>query len=134
MMERLARGVMAHRKAVLVAWLVLTLFGAFAANQVSKRWLEQFSIPGYSAYETNQETLRIFGTGEQPPHIAVIQSKVDVTSAPGVRQALATVAAQFPEFRTSSYFTTGSDVYVSKDRHTTFATFYPPGNPSFSSD
>ena len=39
-----------------------------------------------------------------------------------------------PAFRTSSYFSTGSLVYVSPDRHTAFATFYPPGQPSFSSD
>ena len=42
--------------------------------------------------------------------------------------------SEFPRFRTSSYYTTGSLAYVSPDRHTTFATFYPPGQPSFSSD
>ena len=36
-------------------------------SQVSKRWLEQFSIPGYPAYEANQRALKTFGTGEQPP-------------------------------------------------------------------
>src|SRR5256885_2163275 len=134
MMERLARTVMTHRKIVVGAWLVLTLFGAFAANQVSKRWLEQVSIPGDSAYETNPHMLKICGTGEQPPHIAVFQAKGDVTRAPGLKQAIASVSRQFPAFRSSSYFTTGSDAYVSGDRHTTFATFYAPGNPSFSSD
>jgi RND superfamily putative drug exporter len=135
MMERLAHGVLAHRKRVLAVWLVLTIFGGFSAVQVSKRWLEQFSIPGYSAYETNQKTLKIFGTGEQPPHIAVLSVRSgDVTKTKGVKQAFASVARQFPTFRTSSYFTTESDAYVSRDRHTTFATFYAPGNPSFTSD
>ena len=46
-------------------WIVLTVFGAFSAGQVSKRWFQSFSIPGYSAYETNQKTLKTFGTGEQ---------------------------------------------------------------------
>lgn len=46
-MTRLARIVLAHRKIVVGAWLVLTLFGAFAAGQVSKRWFQSFSIPGY---------------------------------------------------------------------------------------
>ena len=134
MMERLARAVMAHRKLVLVAWLVLTIFGAFSAKQVSKRWLEQFSIPGYSAYETNQQALKTFGTGEQPPHIAVLTASGDITRVPGVRNALAKVASDFPSYRTSSYFTTGSDAYVSRDRHTTFATFYPPGNAGFNAN
>ena len=31
----------------------------------------------------------------------------------------------------SSFFTTGSKAYVSKDGHTTFATIYPAGSPDF---
>ena len=63
---------------------MLTLFGGFAAGQVSKRWLTQFSIPGYSAYEANQQTLKIFGTGEQAPLIAVFHSSGDVTKQRGI--------------------------------------------------
>src|SRR5262249_51062001 len=133
-LARLARVVMHHRRIVAVGWIALTIFGAFAAGQVSKRWLEQFSIPGYSAYEANQRTLRIFGSGAQPPNIAVVRVDGDVTKSAAARETLARVSREFPKFRTSSYFTTGSLTYVSRDRHTTFATFYPPGRPSFSSD
>ncbi len=130
----LARFVMRHRRLVAGVWIVLTIFGAFAAGQVSKRWLEQFSIPGFSAYEANQRTLDTFGSGAQAPNIAVIRVNGDVTRSTAARQTLAKVSQKFPKFRTSSYFTTGSLAYVSKDRHTAFATFYPPGRPSFSSD
>ena len=133
-MERLARAVMTHRKVVVLSWLVLTLFGAFAANQVSKRWLEQFSIPGYSAYEANQRTLKTFGSGEQAPHVAVFTAPGDVTKVGGIETALSTVATRFPRFRIASYFTTGSDAYVSRDHHLTFATLYPPGNNSFNTN
>jgi putative drug exporter of the RND superfamily len=133
-LARLARVVMEHRRIVAGAWIVLTIFGAFSAQQVSKRWLEQFSIPGSSAYEANQRTLRAFGTGAQAPNIAVIRVKGDVTKSEAARQTLARVSQEFPTIRTSSYFTTGSLAYVSQDRHTGFATFYPPGRPSFSSD
>jgi uncharacterized membrane protein YdfJ with MMPL/SSD domain len=61
MLERLAHVIVRRRKLVIGAWLVLTLFGAFAAKQVSDRWFESFSIPGYSAYEANQRTLHRFG-------------------------------------------------------------------------
>ena len=71
----LARFVMRHRRLVAGVWIALTIFGAFAAGQVSKRWLEQFSIPCYSAYEANQRTLKIFGSGAQAPNIAVIRVK-----------------------------------------------------------
>ncbi len=130
-LERLARLVIHHRKPVVGAWIVLTLFGAFAAKQVSTRWLEQFSIPGYSAYETNQTTLKVFGNGEDPPHVVVITAKGDVTKERGIAVALAKVEATFPTYRISSYFDTGSLAYVSKDRHTTFADVYPSGNQGF---
>jgi putative drug exporter of the RND superfamily len=133
-LARLARAIMRHRRLVAVGWIVLTIFGAFAAQQVSKRWLEQFSIPGFSAYEANQRTLRTFGSGAQAPNIAVLRVKGDVTKSAAARETLARVSQKFPKFRTSSYFTTGSLAYVSRDRHTAFATFYPPGRPSFSSD
>ena len=57
-LAQLARFVMRHRRLVAGVWIVLTIFGAFAAQQVSKRWLEQFSIPGFSAYEANQRMIR----------------------------------------------------------------------------
>ena len=133
-LAQLARFVMRHRRLVAGTWIALTIFGAFAAGQVSKRWLEQFSIPGFSAYEANQRTLDTFGSGAQAPNIAVIRVKGDVTTSTAARQTLARVSREFPKFRTSSYFTTGSLAYVSDDRHVAFATFYPPGRPSFSSD
>jgi RND superfamily putative drug exporter len=133
-LARLARVVMHHRRIVAGGWIALTIFGAFSAAQVSKRWLEQFSIPGFSAYEANQRTLHTFGTGAQAPNIAVLRVEGDVTRSEAARQTLSRVSEEFPKFRTSSYFTTGSLAYVSNDRHTAFATFYPPGRPSFSSD
>src|SRR5919202_6875067 len=133
-LAELARWIMRHRRLVAGAWIVLTIFGAFSASEVSKRWLEQFSIPGYSAYEANQRTLKIFGTGAQAPNIAVLSVKGDVTKSAAARETVARVSKKFPGFRTSSYFTTGSLAYVSRDRHSAFATFSPPGRPSFSSD
>jgi putative drug exporter of the RND superfamily len=130
-MTALARFVMRHKIAIVVAWLVLTLIGAWSANAVSKRWLEQFSIPGYSAYEANQRTLKSFGTGENAPLVAVFHSNGDVTQKRAIKGAIAAAAAQNRGSRVSSYFSTGSDAYVSRDRHTTFALLYPPGNQGF---
>jgi RND superfamily putative drug exporter len=114
-----------------ILWIGLTLVGAYSASAVSKRWLEQFSIPGYSAYEANQRTLKTFGTGENAPLVAVFHSNGDVTKVTGIRRAIAAAAKQNPGSRVSSFFSTGSDAYVSRDRHTTFAELYPPGNQGF---
>jgi RND superfamily putative drug exporter len=123
----------AHRRAVIAVWIALTLFGAFSAGQVSKRWFQSFSIPGYSAYEANQRTLKVFGSGEQAPLVAVFHSSGDVTKASGITRAIAAAAGVNPGSRVSSFWSTGSRAYVSKDGHTAFAEIYPPGTPGFSS-
>src|SRR5437867_11109413 len=133
MLARLAHVIARRRKSVIGAWLVLTFFGAFSAQEVSKRWFQSFSIPGYSAYEANQRTLKTFGTGEQAPLVAVFHSSGDVTKATGIETAIAAAAKVNPGSRVSSYWSTGSRAYVSKDGHTAFAEIYPPGTPSFSS-
>jgi RND superfamily putative drug exporter len=130
----LAHFVLRHRRALVIAWILLTLLGAYSANAVSKRWLEQFSIPGFSAYEANQRTLKTFGTGENAPLVPVFHSDGDVTKNAGVEAAIAAAARQSPGSRVSSYFSTRSDAYVSKDRHTTFAEIYPAGNQGFNSN
>src|SRR5438105_1088553 len=133
MLERLAHVIVRRRKLVLGAWLVLTLFGAFSAQQVSKRWFESFSIPGYSAYEANQRTLHRFGSGEQAPLVAVFHAKGDVTKETGLSRAISAAADVNPGSRVSSYWSTGSRAYVSRDGHTAFAEIYPPGTPGFNS-
>src|SRR5579859_838493 len=133
MLARLAHHIAHHRKRVIAIWIVLTLFGAFSAGQVSKRWYQSFSIPGYSAYETNQKTLKTFGSGEQAALVPVFHSSGDITKETSLQQAVAAAAAVNPGSRTSSYWSTGSLAYVSKDKHTAFAEIFPPRNPNFSS-
>src|SRR5438477_68226 len=131
MLARLTHLIVRRRRLVIGVWIVLTLFGMFSAQQVSKRWLTQFSIPGASAYEANQRALNIFGSGAQAPMIAVFHSGGDVTKMRDIERAIDRARAVNPGSRVSSYFTTGSSAYVSKDRHTTFATIYPAGVPDF---
>jgi RND superfamily putative drug exporter len=132
MLARLAHFVARNRWKVITAWIALTLFGAFAAGQVSKRWYESFSIPGKSAYETNQRTLKTFGTGVRPPNVVVFYTAGDATKSAAIRAAMQRAAAAMPGARTSSYFSTHDLMYVSRDRHTTFEEIYPPGAATFS--
>jgi RND superfamily putative drug exporter len=130
-LARLAHIVARHRRAIIVAWVILTLFGGFAAGQVSKRWYQSFSIPGKSAYEANQRTLKAFGSGVRPPDVVVFRTSGDATKSDAIKQAMQRAAATMPGARTSSYFSTGSLIYVSRDRHTTFEEVYPPGLAKF---
>ncbi len=131
MLARLAH-VIAHRRWYIIgAWVVLTFFGAFAAGQVSKRWFQSFSIPGYSAYEASQRTIDRFGTGERPPNVVVFQTTGDASKSDAIRAAMQRAAKASPHARSSSFYSTGSDAYVSRDRHTTFMELYPAGSPQF---
>jgi putative drug exporter of the RND superfamily len=132
MLTRLAHLVHRRRGRFVALWVVLTVFGVFATSKVSNRWFESFSIPGYSAYETNQKAVKTFGTGEQAPLVAVFHSNGDVTKE-NLAPAIAKAAAVNPGSRVSSYFDTQSKIYVSRDGHTTFAAIYPPGQNTFSS-
>src|SRR5690348_4051439 len=132
MLARLAHAVARHRRKVIGVWIVLTLFGGFAAGQVSKRWYQSFSIPGKPAYEANQRTLRTFGTGVRPPNVVVFHTSGDATKSSAIRTAMLRIEGANPAALTSSYFSTHDLVYVSKDRHTTFMEVYPPGPATFS--
>jgi RND superfamily putative drug exporter len=132
MLARLAHVVARNRWKVIGAWIILTLFGGFAAGQVSKRWYQSFSIPGKSAYEANQRTLETFGTGVRPPDVVVFHTTGDATTDSAIAAAMQRAAAAMPGARTSSYFSTHDPMYVSKDRHTTFEEIYPPGPSTFS--
>jgi RND superfamily putative drug exporter len=133
-LERLAHIVIRHRRLVVAAWIALTLLGAYATKAVSSRWLDQFSVPGYSAYEANQRALARFGSGEQPPHVALFTVNGDVTKHEEIGTALAAIPQRFAGFRVGSFFSTGNRAYVSRDGHSTFATIYPAGRPGFNSN
>jgi RND superfamily putative drug exporter len=131
-LARLAHFVMRHRWPIIAVWVVLTLFGGFAAGRVSKRWYQSFSIPGKSAYEANQRTLKAFGVGVRPPTVVVFQSAGDVTKSAPIQAAMKRAAQANPGALVSSYFSTQNNLaYVSKDRHTTFAEIYPAGIAKF---
>src|SRR5687767_13195735 len=101
-MERLARLVVHHRLVVIGAWIVLTLFGGFAAGQVSDRWLEEFSIPGADGYEANQRAVQALGNGGLYPFVVVLRADGDVTEVEGVEDAIQSAAAANPGSRVAS--------------------------------
>src|SRR4051794_15334626 len=132
-MERLAHAVIRRRRIVFAAWIVLTLIGAGLAGGIGDRLSQQFSIPGYSAYEANQRIFKDTHTGKNFPLVTVFHSASgDVTKQPGLQRRIAAAVKVNPGSRVSSYFNTGgSSAYLSKDRHTMFAVIYPPGRADF---
>jgi putative drug exporter of the RND superfamily len=131
LLARLAHLIARRRWYVIGVWIVLTLFGGYAAGQVSKRWYQSFSIPGKPAYEADQRTLQKFHTGVRPPNVVVYHTDGDATTSDAIKASMVRAAATMPGARTSSFFTTHNPMYVSRDRHTTFLEVYPPGIAKF---
>src|SRR5262249_9051889 len=93
---RIARFALHHRKAVVAAWFVLLIAGAFAAPRVSDRLTVDFALPGEPGYETAQQIVKTYGNGaEQAPSIAV----VTVPKGQTVKGDRARVAAAFARVR-----------------------------------
>src|SRR4051794_17553558 len=117
-----------YRWPVILLWVVLTLIGGVAAGKLSTRWYQSTAIPGKPAYETGQQTLKAFGAGVRAPNVVVFHSASgDVTKSAAVRAAMARVDKANGAALTSSYFSTHSRAYVSRDEHTTFQEVYLPG-------
>jgi putative drug exporter of the RND superfamily len=133
LLARLAHVISRRPWVVIVMWTILTVIGAYAAGQVSKRWYQSFSIPGKSAYEASQRTLKTFGVGVRPPNVVVYHTVGDATKSEAIRQSMQRVARANPRAFTSSYFSTHNPMYVSKDKHTAFLQVYLPGAATFNS-
>ena len=130
-LARLALFTSRHRWKVIGVWILLTLVGAVASGQLESRWFQSSPVPGAPAYEAGQRSLAAFGVGDRTPDVVVFRAQGDVTRSPGVEAAIRRATEAMPGARASSYFSTGSPMYVSADRRTTFAVVYPPGPAGF---
>jgi RND superfamily putative drug exporter len=127
-LARLAHFTTRYRWPVIAAWIALTVFGGYAAGQLSSRWYQSLAVPGKSAYEASQRTLQTLGAGDRSPSTVVFHSSsADLSTSPAVRLAMARVVKATPGALTSSYFSTGNRMYVSEDGKTTFMQVYLPG-------
>src|SRR3982751_3526173 len=127
-LSRLGHLTTRYRWPVIAVWVVLTLVGGVAAGKLHSRWYQSTAIPGKPAYETGRQVLKTFGAGVRTPNVVVYtSSRGDITKNAAVRASVVRVARANPGALTSSYFSTGSSLYVSHDRHTTFQEVYPAG-------
>jgi RND superfamily putative drug exporter len=135
-MSALTRWVLAHKRTVVLFWLVLTVAGAAAAGPASRALDPEFSVPDGEGWETNVAIAeRYRGTGGTGvPLLPVIALPRGATvDSRGVRSDLERLDARLdralPGARIVSYASTGDDAFVSKDRRTIFALVYPTPDP-----
>jgi len=132
MMSSLTRWVLAHKRIVVVSWLVLTLAGIAAAGPATDALDPEFSVPDKEGWETNVAIAeRYRGTGgDTAPLVPVVKLPPGQSvNSPTVESDLAKVDARLeralPNARIASYASTGDRTFVSNDGSTTFAIVYP---------
>jgi putative drug exporter of the RND superfamily len=135
-MARITRWVLAHKRIVVVFWVLLTLVGMASAGSATKALKQKFSVPGKEGWVTNQQIARYFhGTGgNYAPLVPVVTLPAGKTVAsPGIVPALRALEARvqhaLPGARLAGYGSTSSRAFVSADGHTTFIVAYPLPDP-----
>jgi RND superfamily putative drug exporter len=135
-MSALTRWVLAHKRTVVLFWLVLTVAGAAAAGPASRALDPEFSVPDTEGWETNVAIAERYrgtgGTGVPLLPVVTLRDGATVDSR-GVRADLERLDARLdramPGARIASYASTGDDAFVSTDRRTIFALVYPTPDP-----
>ncbi len=138
-MASLTRWVLAHKRTVVVSWILLTIAGIMAAGPASKALDQKFSVPNKEGWETNQAIAAKYnGTGgDTSPLLPVVTLPAGQSiDSPQVKHDLTklddTVTKTLPGSRVASYSSTGDKAFVSDDGRTTFAIVYPKPDPNSS--
>ena len=136
-MSSITRWVLAHKRTVVIGWVLLTVAGIAAAGPASEALDQKFSVPGKEGWETNVAIARHYGGtgGDSTPLLPVVTlPKGQTVSSQGVmpelRQIDDRLARALPGSRIASYASTGNRAFVSADGRTTFALVYPRPDPS----
>ncbi len=136
MMSSLTRWVLAHKRTVVLAWIVLTIAGIAAAGPASDALEPEFSVPNKEGWETNVTIAeRYRGTGgDNAPLVPVVTlPKGESVDSAGVKADLAKIDARLeralPGARIASYSSTGDRTFVSDDGRTTYAIVHPTPDP-----
>jgi putative drug exporter of the RND superfamily len=135
-MSSLTRWVLAHKRTVVLAWLVLTTAGIAVAGPAGDALTPGYSVPDKEGWETNEAIAARYGNtgGITAPLVPVVTLPEGKTvDATGVRAELAVIDDRLrqalPGARIASFASTGDRTFVSEDGRTIFALAYPPPDP-----
>jgi RND superfamily putative drug exporter len=133
----LTRWVLAHKRTVVISWIVLTIGGLMAAGPATDALEPEFSVPNKEGWETNVAITERYGgdrNGTVPllPVVTLPQGKT--VDSPDVRSELARIDARLdeamPGARIASYPSTGDRTFVSDDGRTVYSLIYPQPDPN----
>lgn len=132
---RLARFVLAHRRLVVMLWLLLLPAGIYGASHVSSRLKSDFSLPGQPGYETAKKITHLYGNGGNvDPTIVLVTlppGQGVARNAPRLERAFAQARAAGPRDRIVDYPVTGDPRFILAGGHSTFALLFTPAGKGF---
>ena len=139
-MSSITRWVLAHKRTVILFWLVLTVVGIASADSATKAMDQKFSVPGKEGWETNVAIAEHFGgTGgdtraDRPGgHAAAGQDRQLARSARAAGAGRpAASSRRCPGRGSPPTLRPGDRSFVSTDGRTTFAIVYPKPDPNAS--
>jgi len=132
--ERFTELVLRHRRAVVLAWLILLVTGGAAASRLSDRLTFDFSLPGQPGYQTERQLLATYGTSSDDtlvPVLTVAPGQTVQARAADVAAVFNTVRARLPQLRVVDLASTGDAAFVSADGRSTFALVQGPAPTGF---
>src|SRR5690349_21927915 len=105
---------LAHKKTVVISWVLLTIAGIMAAGPASRALNQKFSVPNKEGWETNEAiAAKYHGTGgDTSPLLPVVTLPAGQSiHSPQVKSDLTklddTLAKALPGSRVASYASTG---------------------------
>jgi putative drug exporter of the RND superfamily len=130
----MARWVVAHRRVVLLLWVLLLPAGIYGASHVSKRLSFDFSLPGQPGYETANKLKHLYGNGDSDP--AVVLVTLPAGNAVGrdqtqIARAFDHARAADPQARIVDYGSTHDRGFITDGGRSTFALMYTPTQKTF---
>jgi putative drug exporter of the RND superfamily len=133
-LSSLTRWVLAHKRIVVIGWIVLTIAGVAVSGPASNRLTNDSSVPDMEGWETTVAIDERYGGGRDggssSPLLPVVTLPAGKTvDSRGEKAELAAIDARLqsalPHSRIASFASTGSRAFVSKDGRTVFALVYP---------
>jgi RND superfamily putative drug exporter len=129
-----AEFVLAHRKWVLLFWLVVVIGGAVASGPASKRLTVEYSLLGEPGAKTAQQIKQTFGNGgDTAPYLVSVTYPEGQTVAgheAEVAAAFDAVATKVPAVRVLDEANTGDAAFRTKDGRTAYAMVFYHFNPT----
>src|SRR5437763_16391370 len=112
MVVSVTRWVLAHRRLVIVGWVLVTIIGIALSGAATKAMDQKFSVPGKEGWDTNVAIAKAYGGtgGNASPLVPIVTLPAGRTAAqerPALTRLEAKVRRALPGSRVAGYGSTG---------------------------